>query len=116
MKTDDYKDLFDDDLQGLDQFEPSMRFAKNVVEQVKAETELLKPQRGGMYWIPRICMAGFGLIALLFAVILGTNELSLDFGSLIDENPQIVIAIIGIGGAVPAFLLLDRLFRKAMLS
>ena len=93
-----------------------MRFAKNVVEQVKAETSLLKPQRGPMYWIPRLCIASFVLVAMAFAVILTTNELSLDFGSLMTENRQWVMAILGAGVSIAGFLLLDRMFKKVVLS
>jgi len=113
---DDHNDLFDKDFQELDKFGPSMRFAKNVVEHVKTETELLKPQKGPMYWIPRLCIASFGLITLLFVVILSTNEVTLDVGSLLNENRQLVIAIASIALAIPTFLVLDKFLKSLVLS
>ena len=114
MKED--KDLFDLDFAGLDHYEPSMRFAKNVVEKVKAETELLKPERGPLYWIPRLCMASFGLIFMVFLGILVTQKVELSFVDIAARNGQMLIAVIGAGLAVPSYLLLDRLLKKLVLS
>ena len=116
MNKDTMDDDLDKDFEGLDLFEPSMRFSKNVVEQVKLETKLIKPERGPIYWLPRI-FAGSALTVFMLVVgLLVFNQT--DF-SEVTINPQMGQAVMAIFGTVVGitFLLgIDRIFKKLMLD
>lgn len=111
----DHKEHMDQELEGLNRFEPSMRFAKNVVDRVKTETVLLKPQRGPLYWVPRLCLGGFILISLLFVFILAESSFELSLEQIMYENRQMTLAVMGVGLGVPAYMMLDRLLKKLVL-
>ena len=108
------KTPFDDiekDLKELDSFEPSMRFAKNVVEQARAERIIRKPARDLMFWIPRVCTACFALAIIVF-VIIGLRYEAVSEGFM--QNGILEAMILGLAG-IAGFILfvgLDRILQR----
>lgn len=116
MRKDDLKpDKLDKALKELDFFEPSMRFSKNVLEQVKAETGLIQPERGALYWIPRVCILSVVLVLLLITVILTGSGASFEI-SFTEQTRQILYAAIGTLTGVSAYILMDRFVKRLLIK
>lgn len=114
MSDQEMDDQLDKEFRELEFFEPSMRFSKNVLEQVKQESKLLRPERGALYWIPRVCIGSAAAVFVLTIVLLLVNRNSLPEVSLTEQMSQSFTAIsLAIGGLV-VYWLLDTVFRKTL--
>lgn len=116
MKRDAKDDDLEKDFEGLDLFEPSMRFSKNVMEQIKEETKLVRPERGALYWLPRVF--GFSTLGvfMLLIVLLVVEQENLSAVTVSRQVNQLVMTLLGTVGGLMLFLGTDRLFKKWMLG
>lgn len=106
----------DKELQGLGLFQPSMRFSKNVLEEVKAKTELVKPERGPVHWLPRVLIAStLAVIVLVFAVLL-SRQSTLSEITLTDQMNQAVIIVSGTLMGLLLLLGMDWVLKKLVLD
>lgn len=112
----DMDDDLDKDFEGLDLFQPSMRFSKNVVEQVKLNTNLIKPERGPIYWLPRVFVGSAMAVFMLVIGLLVFNQTSFSEVTVSPQMSQALMAVFGTAVGITFLLGIDRLFKKLMLG
>lgn len=105
----------DKELEDLELFQPSMRFSKNVVEQVKLNTTLIKPERGPLYWLPRIFVASALTVFVLITVLLLLRQSTFSEAVISQQMSQATMAVFGSLAGLALLLVMDRLFRKLIL-
>ncbi|MCE7992043.1 MAG: hypothetical protein HEP71_08685 [Roseivirga sp.] len=106
----------DKELESLELFEPSMRFSKNVVERVKLKTELIKPERGPMYWLPWIFAGSALAVFMLVLGLLLLRQGGLPEIVLSEQMSQAAMVTFGTLAGLTLLLGMDRVFKKLMLG
>lgn len=102
------KEELDKFLGDLEVHTPSMRFSRSVVDSLKEKTEVLKPRKNPLHWIPKLLIGGsvFALILLIFGLLNEDSEVLISFDQSIIQNTLFVL------GGLATMLILDKVVRR----
>lgn len=116
MNRENMDDDLSRDFEELDFFEPSMRFSKNTIEQLKKETTLIRQEKGPLYWLPKVFVWSAVVVLVGVILLLAFNRNTLADITVNEQLVQGVMMVLATALGLSFLVGTDHLVKKWFLG